>query len=330
MASRAISCAQCAHSIPYEGSRAALTPPLRHAPLLPQMGAMIITRFAPSPTGLLHLGHSWSALVAHDLARSSGGTFHLRVDDIDAGRSRQDRRDAIDTDLAWLGLIPDGHAWVQSDHLDSYAQALERLKQMGLVYPCYCTRAEISAEVAASAQAPHGANGICYPGTCRPTASMPRRAGVDRDRPHAWRLNMAAAVAAAGSLSWQDENDTARVARPHLHGDVVLARRDAASAYHLASTIDDAAMGITHVVRGADLLAATDIHRLLQALLDLPTPVYHHHRLVGTSAGRRLAKRDDAASLAAMRDSGVDPAALVAAMRDGRLPEGYCWVGRGA
>lgn len=289
---------------------------------------MIATRFAPSPTGLLHLGHGYSALVAHDLARALGGAFLLRLDDLDSGRVRSGFRQAIDGDLAWLGLMPDAPPVAQSDRLSAYADALEALQRDGLAYPCFCTRSEIAASVAA----PHGPDGAVYPGTCRsllPNRAMARLAAGDA---HAWRLDMDKALArvrsALGAVPvWHDRDVGTVPCAAHSFGDVVLARRDGAFAYHLASTIDDAAMGISHVVRGADLFAATHVHRLLQALLDLPTPAYVHHRLVGDANGRRLAKRDDAASLASLRDSGIDPQRLVEDLRRDLLPLGYRWIG---
>lgn len=287
---------------------------------------MAATRFAPSPTGPLHLGHAYSAIIAHDCARSVGGAFRLRVDDIDVVRSRPEHIDAIIGDLHWLGLEIDGPISRQSDRMGDYQQALVRLRARGLAYPCFCSRAEIAAEIAASAHAPHGADGPVYPGTCRRLSPIACDLARSVSRPHAWRIDMAAATALAGPLHWCDGDGVVHRADPLVHGDIVLARRDAASAYHLASTIDDAAMGISHVVRGNDLCSATDIHRLLQALLGLPTPVYVHHPLIGNADGVRLAKRDRAASLASMREAGVDPADLVKDLRAARLPLGYCWV----
>lgn len=287
---------------------------------------MAVTRFAPSPTGLLHLGHAWSALLGHDLARSSAGLFRLRIDDIDAARSREEHVAALKDDLDWLGLVIDGPVVHQSTRIAEYRAALTALQDRGLAYPCFCTRAEIAAEIAASAHAPHGADGPLYPGTCRGLSPATRDLFLSVARPHAWRIDMAAASAVAGPLDWVDGDGAVRRADPLAHGDIILARRDAASAYHLASTIDDADMGITHVVRGEDLRPATDIHRLLQALLGLPTPVYVHHPLIGNIAGVRLAKRDRAATLAEMRRNGADPAHLLAELRAGRLPLGYCWV----
>jgi glutamyl-Q tRNA(Asp) synthetase len=271
-----------------------------------------VTRFAPSPTGRLHLGHAYSALMAHDFARERDGSFLLRIEDIDPGRSRPEHVDGILEDLLWLGLEWDGELVYQSERPRIYAESLDRLKAEGLVYPCFCTRADI----AASAAAPQGPDAPVYPGTCR---------GLDRpdlSRPHAWRLDMARAASLAGPLVWTD-GDSEVTAEPRLLGDVVLARKDAPASYHLAVTVDDAAQGVTHVVRGRDLFASTHVHRLLQALLDLPTPAYHHHRLLTDAAGHRLAKRHDAPTLAALRAGGMDPAALVEALRRGELPAGY-------
>jgi glutamyl-Q tRNA(Asp) synthetase len=286
----------------------------------------VVTRFAPSPTGPLHLGHAWSALVAHDAARERGGRFLLRIDDIDPGRVRAHFRDAIDQDLAWLGLVPDGEPLVQSQRFPAYRAALERLAGGGLAYPCFCTRAEIAAEIAASAAAPHGPDGPVYPGTCRSLAPAVAAARVTDGEPHAWRLDMGEALRRTGALVWHDADGRAVTADPAPFGDVVLARRDAPASYHLASTLDDAAMAVTLAVRGEDLFAATHIHRLLQALLDLPSPAYLHHRLIGDADGRRLAKRHDAASIASLRAAGTDPHALVTDLRTGRLPLGYRWV----
>ncbi|HEV2815886.1 MAG TPA: tRNA glutamyl-Q(34) synthetase GluQRS [Allosphingosinicella sp.] len=272
-----------------------------------------VTRFAPSPTGRLHLGHAYSALLAHDHARERDGTFLLRIEDIDAGRSRPEYVDGIFADLLWLGLEWDGELIYQSERLPLYAEALDRLKQAGLVYPCFCTRADI----AASAAAPQGPDGApAYPGTCRGLA------GPDLSRPHAWRLDVERAAERAGALYWHD-GDTEVQAEPGRFGDVVLARKDAPASYHLAVTLDDAAQGVTDVVRGRDLFAATDIHRLLQALLDLPTPHYRHHDLLTDAEGNRLAKRHRAPTLADLREAGTDPAALIEGLRRGDLPAGY-------
>ena len=279
----------------------------------------IVTRFAPSPTGRLHLGHAFSALLAHDRARDADGRFLLRIEDIDGTRSRTEHVAAIEADLRWLGLTWDGPVVFQSTRLDLYAAALDRLQGMGLLYPCFCTRAEI----AASLSAPHGGPDTLYPGTCRGLASDERARRIASGAQHAWRLDMMQASALAEALEWHDELAGTVIADPRAHGDVVLARKDAPASYHLAVTVDDAAQGVTHVVRGVDLFAATDVHRLLQALLGLPTPIYRHHALLAGPDGMRLAKRNDSPTLESVRLRGEDGPALAATLRAGRLPIGF-------
>jgi glutamyl-Q tRNA(Asp) synthetase len=288
---------------------------------------MTVTRFAPSPTGPLHLGHAYSAVVAHDAARAAGGAFRLRIDDIDNGRSRAEWRAAINDDLVWLGLDVDGPVVVQSERVALYAAARDQLRDTGVIYPCFCTRAVIAAEIAASAGAPHGPDGPLYPGTCRHRDRDEAGALVRAGAAAAWRLDMERARAQTGALRWWDDRAGEVAAAPECAGDVVLWRRDDGPAYHLASTIDDAQMGVTLAVRGADLFAATHVHRLLQALLDLPTPAYHHHRLIAGADGRRLAKRDAVAALAGLRHAGVDGRELAALLRQRQVPPGYGWVG---
>lgn len=266
---------------------------------------MTVTRFAPSPTGRLHLGHAYSAILAHDFARARGGAFLLRIEDIDGTRSRPEHVATIVDDLRWLGLAWDGGIVFQSQRLARYADALTRLRD--LVYPCFCTRADI----AQAASAPHG-HGAVYPGTCRALRDP------DLTRAHCWRLDMARAVARAGPLDWTDHGVTV-AADPCAAGDVVLARKDAPASYHLAVTVDDAAQGVTDVVRGRDLFDATHVHRLLQALLGLPAPAWHHHALLAGADGERLAKRHGAPTLAAMRQGGADGRALADDLRAGRL-----------
>ena len=272
-----------------------------------------VTRFAPSPTGRLHLGHALSAVRAHDLAREGGGRFLLRIEDIDGTRSRPEHVETILRDMAWLGLAWDDLSF-QSDRLDLYAAAQERLAD--LLYPCFCTRAAI----AASLSAPHGPAPV-YPGTCRDLSPEARAARMAE--PHGWRIDMARAVERTGPLTWQDEQVGRVVADPLGHGDVILARKDAPASYHLAVTIDDAAQGVTDVVRGVDLFDATHVHRVVQALLGLPTPRYHHHPLIMGADGQRLAKRHGAPALAAMREDGVDGRALADALRRNMLPAGF-------
>jgi glutamyl-Q tRNA(Asp) synthetase len=280
----------------------------------------VVSRFAPSPTGRLHLGHAWSALNAHDYARERGGRFLLRIEDIDPGRTREAFVAGIEEDLSWLGLCWDGEVVRQSQRLPRYAGALDRLKAEGLAYPCFCTRSAIAAEIAASAAAPHGPDGPHYPGTCRRLSRDEQEARMAE--PHAWRLDVEKAAARAGPLGWFDGEEEIQ-AEPEAFGDVVLARKDVPISYHLAVTVDDAAQGVTDVVRGQDLFTATHVHRLLQALLALPTPLYHHHPLLTDAQGHRLAKRHGAPTLASLRDADADPEALVAALRMGRAPAGY-------
>jgi glutamyl-Q tRNA(Asp) synthetase len=301
----------------------------------PSISGSVASRFAPSPTGRLHLGHALSAVTAHDLAKAVNGQFFVRIEDIDGGRSRPEFVAAIFEDLAWLGLDWAPEVLVQSAREDFYQQALGALIAQGLVYRCICSRAEI----AASASAPQGDLPPVYPGTCRIAAV----AGGD-PRPSCWRLDMAKAVGKIGPLEWTAISpfvpseveapvrhrclDFARHERivqsdPKPFGDVVIARKDALASYHLAVVVDDAAQGITDVVRGADLFAATHIHRLLQALLGLPTPRYHHHALVTGPGGKRLAKRTPGATLADLRVSGVDGRRLADDLRCGRLPLGF-------
>jgi glutamyl-Q tRNA(Asp) synthetase len=270
---------------------------------------MTRTRFAPSPNGALHLGHAYAAIVAHDLARARGGTFALRIEDIDGERSRSEFTRAFFADLAWLGLTWDGEPVFQSHRLASYAQAGERLKQLGLLYACRCTRAEIMA-----AATRMGPDGLVYPGTCRRREVDPVGA--------AWRLDMEAATALAGPLEWVDEVAGPQRATPTIFGDVVLLRKDLPASYHLAATLDDAADGVTLVTRGLDLFAASHVHRLLQALLGLPVPTWHHHALLVEADGRKLAKRRGSPSLGDLRDAGENGQALANALRDGRLPAG--------
>lgn len=253
-----------------------------------------------------------SAVLAHDFARTRGGRFLLRIEDIDPGRTREAFVLGIEEDLRWLGLDWDGPVVRQSQRLVLYAAALERLKGLGLVYPCFCTRADIARSVAA----PHGPEGPLYPGTCRGLQAP------DLARPHVWRLDVAKAVVTAGPLMWF-EHGREIAAQPALLGDVVLARKDAPVSYHLAVTVDDAEQGVTDVIRGKDLFLSTHVHRLLQALLGLPTPAYHHHRLILGPDGERLAKRHGSLGLADLRAQGVDPKELVSAFRKGGAPLGF-------
>ncbi|MDP3852610.1 tRNA glutamyl-Q(34) synthetase GluQRS [Phenylobacterium sp.] len=269
---------------------------------------MFVTRFAPSPTGLLHRGHAFSALTAHAAARAAGGRFILRIEDIDATRCRPQFEAAILEDLAWLGLAWEQPVRRQSEHLADYQAALERLTARGLTYRCFRTRREIAADIA---RAPHGAMEIWRGG---PLPQDEEAARLAAGEAFAWRLSLDAAERALGgfgSLDFLEESQGRRIpADPGLGGDVVLARKDVGVAYHLAVVVDDALQGINHVIRGADLFEATHVQRLLQALLDLPAPVYRHHALLSGPDGRRYAKRDRAQTLAELRAGGMTPQAL--------------------
>lgn len=264
------------------------------------------TRFAPSPTGRLHLGHAYSALVAHDFARQGGGRFLLRMEDIDPTRCRPGFETGIREDLAWLGLGWEEPVRRQSEHLAEYAGILERLRERGVLYPCFCTRAGIAREVANAAHAPHGPDGVLYPGLCRQLGEGERLERLEAGHSHAWRLDVAEALRQTGTLSWREGDETV-VARPELLGDVVLARKETPTSYHLAVTVDDHLQGVTHVIRGEDLYHASHVHRLLQALLGFPSPHYRHHPLLTGPDGRRYAKRDASLTLSALRAAGVTP-----------------------
>jgi glutamyl-Q tRNA(Asp) synthetase len=271
---------------------------------------MVVTRFAPSPTGFLHLGHAASALAGWRRARAEGGRFLLRLEDIDPGRCRPEYADAILEDLAWLGLDWDGEVRVQSRHLPEYRAALDELAGRGVLYPCFCTRADVARETAASAAAPHGPDGApLYPGTCRHLSDREREARIASGQPFALRLDMARARRAApGPLTFEEEGEGRVTCHPERFGDAVLARKDAPASYHLCVTHDDALQGVTLVTRGVDLRPATDLHRLLQALMGWPEPRYAHHPLLTDASGRRLAKRDRAATLRSLRAGGVTAA----------------------
>ncbi|HWE74290.1 MAG TPA: tRNA glutamyl-Q(34) synthetase GluQRS [Stellaceae bacterium] len=268
---------------------------------------MIVTRFAPSPTGYLHLGHAYSALDAWRAARGAGGKFLLRIEDIDRTRCKPEFTDAIIEDLAWLGLDWDGDMRKQSEHFADYEAVLDRLDVMGVIYPCFCTRAAIAAEIARAGGAPQGEEGPIYPGTCRTLPVEERLRRIAAGESFALRLDVGRALARTGPLEWEEDERGMIAADPALLGDVVLARKDTPTSYHLAVTQDDALQGVTLVTRGADLFSATHIHRLLQALLDLPTPRYRHHKLLIDASGKRFAKRDKALTLRSLRESGKTP-----------------------
>jgi len=268
---------------------------------------MIVTRFAPSPTGYLHLGHAHSALFGWTAAVRAQGRFLLRIEDIDPNRCRPEYEAAIAEDLTWLGLSWPLPVRRQSEHLDDYAAALDRLRALGVVYPCFCSRKEIQEEIARAGHAPHGPEGPLYPGTCRHLSAELVAERLAAGAAHAVRLDVAKALSVTGPLTWIDRESGAVQARPEELGDVVLARRDAPTSYHLAVTVDDAIQGVTLVTRGRDLFQATHVHRLLQALLGLPVPEWHHHGLLLGPDGRRLSKRDGATAIRALREAGSTP-----------------------
>ncbi|HEX9464802.1 MAG TPA: tRNA glutamyl-Q(34) synthetase GluQRS [Alphaproteobacteria bacterium] len=272
-----------------------------------------VTRFAPSPTGRLHLGHAYSALFARQEARTARGRFLLRIEDIDAGRCKPEFEAGIYEDLSWLGLNWETPVRRQSEHIAEYQAAIDRLTGEGLLYPCFCTRAEIKAEIQRSGAAPHGppfdnhSGGPLYPGTCRDLEPDERERRIAAAGPFALRLDVHKAAALAGEMFFRDVRHGRVLAEPEGFGDVVLARKDIPTSYHLAVTLDDHAQGITLVTRGADLFPATHLHRLLQALLGLATPEYHHHKLLFGSGGRKLSKSEDAPTLQSLRETGHSP-----------------------
>jgi glutamyl-Q tRNA(Asp) synthetase len=279
---------------------------------------MLITRFPPSPTGRLHLGHAYSAVLGAARAREKGGKFLVRIEDLDQTRSRPEFVQGIFEDLEWLGLDWDQPVLVQSERAIAYDEALKRLRGEGLVYPCFCTRSDIAAALAA----PHGSQ-VHYPGTSRALPDDPERRASS---PHSWRLDAAKALEIAGLPSWTEADDRRFESEVEHFDDVILARKDAPAAYHLAVVVDDAASGVTLVTRAADLRGSTPVQRLLQLLLGLPEPIYFHHPLVAHADGRRLAKRDLAPTLAAMRGDGVDGPALARDLAEGRLPLGFAFI----
>ena len=280
----------------------------------------VVVRFAPSPNGLLHLGHAYSALTAYDYARERGGKLLLRIEDIDLGRSRPEFVDAILADLRWLGIEWDGEAVFQSRRLGSYAEAAERLKKQGVLYPCFCTRLSLQT-LQQDKRAKKGPDGPLYPGICRGIDEAEAAERASRE-PHCWRLDVAKALLLTGRLTWHDDLHGEQVADPALLGDVVILPKDNPVSYHLAVTLDDARDGITHVVRGQDLFASTHIHRLLQALLMLPVPRYIHHPVLIDETGAKLSKSRGSASLALLREAGEEAYMVTSRLRNNIFPVG--------
>lgn len=272
---------------------------------------MIVTRFAPSPTGRLHLGHAFAARFAHDRARENNGKFLLRIEDIDPVRCKPEFIDGILEDLDWLGLKWDEQPVRQSERLDFYADALQKLKDRGVLYPCVCTRKEIESEIARMGHAPHAGETAVYPGTCRG-----KHLDLSRFDRWSWRLDIEKSLRQIGeSLFFVDESRGRVKANPAIFGDIILARKETPASYHLCSVLDDAAQGVTLVTRGEDLFDSTHVHRLLQALLGLDTPLYHHHRLILDAEGRRLAKRDQSVTIKFLREKGLNPAEIFAMLK---------------
>lgn len=276
----------------------------------------IITRFAPSPTGYLHLGHAYSARIAYDFSREQGGNFLLRMEDIDQTRCKKDFEEAILEDLTWLGLSWEKGVRRQSDHFEDYANALDQLNSLGLLYPCFCTRKEILQEIEQCDSAPHdlsksGPEGLHYPGTCRPLSEKLRKQRITAGESYALRLHMDKALKHVSTpLLWHDLEQGDQKTTPEILGDVVLARKDTPTSYHLSVTVDDHLQNISHVIRGKDLFYATHLHRLLQHLLGYKTPLYLHHDLLLDKNGERYAKRNKAKTLRHMRQQGCDPKAI--------------------
>jgi len=266
-----------------------------------------VTRFAPSPTGALHLGHAYAALIASNTSVTKNGSFLLRFEDIDLRRSKREFERAILEDISWLGIKWQGIALRQSKRLDVYARAIDTLYEQGLLYPCFCTRKDIAREISAAGAAPHGPHGLLYPGTCRQLGYLECKKRIEQGSEYAFRLNMSKASARTGQLTWTDTERGEIIADPEQFGDVVLGRKDFATSYHLSVVIDDHFQGITLVTRGKDLFAATHVHRLLQALLSLDTPDYLHHKLIMGQDGKKLSKRDQSLTLRALREEGNTP-----------------------
>ncbi len=266
-----------------------------------------VTRFAPSPTGYLHLGHAYSALFTEKVAREAEGRFLLRIEDIDLERSRPEFEEAIFEDLTWLGLGWEEPVRRQSDHLDDYHAALEILQEQDLLYPCFCTRKDIRAEIKAAGGAPHGPEGPHYPGTCRALNSDERAMRIKASEPFALRLDMETAINIAGPQTWQDLAQGTQSMEAEQFGDVVLARKETPASYHLAVTYDDHLQGVTLVTRGEDLFHSTPVHRLLQVLLGYDEPAYHHHGLLVDMDGKKFSKRDKSVTIRSLRERGLSP-----------------------
>lgn len=275
------------------------------------MTASVVTRFAPSPTGHLHKGHAYAALQAWNFAKKHGGRFLLRIEDIDHTRCNSENVEQILEDLRWLGIEWEEPVRIQNQHLNEYRETAGKLEQHGFLYPCFCTRKDIQREIERAGQAPHGSEGPLYPSTCRHLSEDEQKARIAAGEAHALRLDLERAMNEIGQeLTWQDRIHGEQKCRPELLGDAVIVRKDIGTSYHLAVVHDDALQGITDIVRGEDLFESTNLHRILQELLNLPAPSYHHHKLLTDEKGNRLAKRDKAITLKSLRESGVSAESL--------------------
>ena len=288
--------------------------------------AQVTTRFAPSPSGPLHVGHLLAALQARRLADAHGGRCLLRVEDIDQRAQHPEYLELMYEDLHWLNLHFDGEVMVQTQRFGVYEQTLETLRRMGVLYPCFCTRSEIKAQVAEMGRAPHATLGYLYPGTCRRLPADAVAEKLAAGLPHSWRLDMQRVQDLIGCPTWHDMRRGTQRCVPTVYGDVVLARKDFPASYHLSVVVDDAAQGVTHVTRGADLFDATHIHRALQGVLGLPVPLYCHHALLRDNNGKRLAKRDGARSIASLREAGFSPEQVLASLHEALQRGGVWWV----
>jgi glutamyl-Q tRNA(Asp) synthetase len=271
----------------------------------------VVTRFAPSPTGELHLGGAYSAWTGWHRAREAGGRFLVRIEDIDIRRCRRAFEHALLQDLRWLGFTWDGEVRRQSEHFADYGKVLDQLDERGLIYPCFCSRADIEREIAASANAPHGPDGPLYPGICRHLSLQERRARMSAGHEHCMRLDAERAAMQAGPYHFVDETHGRIEGEPLVLGDFVIARKDTPTSYHLSVTVDDQLQRITLVTRGEDVLPSTHVHVLLQKLLGYRTPLYAHHKLLRDPTGRRFAKRDRDMTIGAMREQGMTPQQVV-------------------
>ncbi len=266
---------------------------------------MVITRFAPSPTGRLHLGHAYSALFAESLAIRDGGKFLLRIEDIDKNRCKDEHIEGIYEDLQWLGIRWSPEVLLQSSRFDEYKNSINKLREMEVLYPCFCSRKKIEAEQSNVGLAPHGSDSPKYSGSCREIGSEERECRMANGDPHSWRLDCSKAYSMTGQLQWFDQLAGNINVEPSILGDVIISRKDIATSYHLAVTLDDADQGITLISRGEDLMESTHVHRLLQCLLGLPVPQWCHHKLITNSDGERFSKREGSLTLKEMRDSGI-------------------------